>query len=192
MLEKVQLKKKTSLSSLSDIEKIEIEHQVQFQFEYTNFKTFVKMTKIGGLANVLGGLFVVWVLYHQVNSIALLSWYAILFVLNTTNLVWSAYFNYRYKEMTRALLRKWLHGLYVIMACMCLTWGAIGFLFTPRDPYYELYIITFLQVVALSYGFGATFDFILALDSVICLLLPTIIFRIYAATIYETYLKGSD
>lgn len=192
MLEKVQLGKKTYLSSLSSLEKIEIEEKVQFEFEYTNFKTFAKMTKIGGLANVLGGLFVVWVLYHQVDQILLLSWYAILFTLNMTNIVWSAYFDYRYKDMTRILLRNWLRGLYVIMACMCLTWGAIGFLFVPRDPYYELYIITFLQVVALSYGFGATFDFDLALDSVICLLLPTIIFRIYEAIIYETYLKGSE
>lgn len=181
MPEKIPLHEKTYLSSLSDREKKEIEEKVNFELELTNYNTLKKMTVVGGVANALAGLFVVWVLYYQIKHTTLFNWYSMLITIVIINIAWSSFFAYRYKDITIELLKKWHSGLYIILAVLCLTWGFIGVLFITPQPYYQLFVITFLQIAILCFGFGTVVDFPASIITISCLTLPTIGFRIYEA-----------
>ena len=135
--------------------------------------------------------FVICVLYSHISHIKLLTWLSLLIILNSVNILWSAYFSYRYSTISAEHLKQWHKGLYFILAALCLTWGSIGILFNSQDPFYQLFVITFLQIVVLGYGFGTIFDFLLALLCVICLLVPSISYQLYE-TFQQVANHGQD
>lgn len=191
MSKKIPLHEPTYLSSLNENEKQEIKNKVNFKLKLTNFNTLKKMTIVGGLANALGGMFFIWILYNQVNHAILFNWYIALVAINIINIGWSGYFGIKYKEITFLLLNKWLKGLYVILAGLCLTWGSIGILFVTDNLHYQLFVITFLQIAALNFSFGSLFDFTLAVICITCLLLPSIGYQFYKAA-YAISMAGQD
>jgi len=191
MASKILPEKKTYLSSLSEDEKKEIEENVNYQLHLTNFNTLKEMTLVGAFTNALTGFFVIWVLYKQVSHSILFSWYALLILFNVINVVWSEFFAYGYPHLTIGLLKKWHKGLYFILAGLCLTWGSIGVLFVSQNPFYQLFVITFLQIAVLSFTFGSIFDFLLSLICIVCLLMPTITWQLYEAIMHVATL-GHD
>lgn len=178
MTKKIQSNKKTYLSSLSENEQKEIGDKVNYELELTYCNNLKKMTVVGAITNALAGFFVIWVLYQQVSHFTLISWYSILILCNGINVAW-AIFGYKYAEITPVLLKKWRYGLYFIMIVLCLTWGSMGILFISGNPFYQLFVITFLQVAVLGFSFTSIFDFILAIICITCLLLPTIGYHLY-------------
>lgn len=63
--------------SITPNEKKEIDLQVEFEMHEAQ----CKMIKVGGITNVVMGLFIVWVFYTQINSLFLIGWYSTLFLL---------------------------------------------------------------------------------------------------------------
>jgi diguanylate cyclase (GGDEF)-like protein len=182
MPNKIPESKPTYLASLSDLERKTMDEKVNFELELTNYYTLTKMASLGGLTNILAGAFIIWVLYGQIPLRTLLNWYGILVVVNLVNIFWSTFFKYRYKEIQPDILNNWRSGLYFIFASLCLTWGSIGVFFIPANPYYQFFVISYLQLVVLGCSFGSIIDFSAALISISCLLLPTIIYHFYKAT----------
>lgn len=166
-------------SSLSDAEKKELDEKVKFELEQNHYSAITKMTVIGGLSNLFAGMFVLWVMYHQIALDTLFNWYAGLISFNLLNIGWSGFFKYKYKEITSSLLKKWRYGFYFIFSGLSLTWGFIGVLFVPPSLHYQVYVVTFLQVATLSFAFSTFIDFRLSLMSISCLLLPTITYEIF-------------
>ncbi len=175
----------TKSSSLNAAEKQEIEHKVEFEV----VKSHYNMIKLGAVANVLSGIFVIWILYGEVSLSLLIGWYIALVLANVANIVWANYYSGSIAKPD--LLKMWRKGFFFLLAAICLIWGSIGILFVSHDAHYELYIITFLQVVVLGFSFSSVTDFIIAVLSISCLLIPTIFYRLYL-TIYSRMTIGYD
>ena len=191
MAKKIQTYPIKYLSSLSEAEKAEINESVNYKLELSNYNTLKKMALAGGFINALAGFFVIWILHNQINHSVLFGWYSVLLIFNFTNVAWSVYFGKKYAHMTVGLLKKWHHGLYYLLSGLSLTWGSIGILFISHNPVYQLFVITFLQIVVLSYGFGSIFDFLLVLICIVCLLIPTISYQVYDS-IQQFFTLGND
>ncbi|MDR3478491.1 MAG: EAL domain-containing protein [Gammaproteobacteria bacterium] len=149
-----------------------IEKKVKFELD----KSHCKVIKLGALANVTGGIFIIWILYNQTVLSHLICWYVALVFINVINTLWALY--YERRDVTLAELKHWRMGLYAILVVLCLIWGSIGFVFVSTNPHYQLFIITFLQVVVLGFCFGSVVDFNASAICITLLLSPTIIFRL--------------
>jgi diguanylate cyclase (GGDEF)-like protein len=154
-------------------EEFNIAKKVEFELD----KSHSGVIKLGSLANVIASIFVVIVLRAQIPPNYLLVWFGVLMLTNSLNVVWA--YIYQKPDVTYEQLRRWRQVMHFMLFMICLTWGSIGIIFTTTNVYYELYIITFLQVAALGFCFGSVVDFMAAFICTATLLLPTIVYRIY-------------
>jgi len=191
MAEKVSPVKKTYLSSLNESEKKEVDEKVKYELYLTNYSTLKKMTFVGAITNVLTGIFLIWVFYGQINHKILYGWYAALVFFNVVNVGWST-LGYKHSEITTSMLQKWYKGLCFILAGLCLTWGSIGILFFSENPFYQLFVISFLYVAVLGFTVSSIFDFFLAVICISCLLVPTTIYQFYLAVINTNVLGHNN
>ncbi len=151
----------------------QIDQKIDFELD----KTHYKVIKLGAIANTIAGLFVVWMLSDKAPLMYLISWYAILAITNVFNIVWANY--YENREVTPERLQTWRSGMHFIVASICIVWGSIGILFYSNQALYQLYIITFLQVVVLAFAFSTVVDFTTTAVSLSCLVVPTAVYRFY-------------
>lgn len=172
-------------SQLNPIEEQEIEQQVGLEI----VKSHYNMLKLGATANIISGIFVFWILSPRVGLPILSVWYAFIVLTSLIDVLWAYRFNIT--DITYEELQKWRNGFYFIVAAICLTWGSIGIMGEQGDIRYELYAITFLQIVVLAFTFTAVTDFTLSAISITCLLIPSIAFRGYLA-IYSLVTTGHD
>lgn len=172
--------------SLNEKEIKDIEHKVDFELNEMQ----LKMIKIGGLTNIIGGNLVPWVLYNQISLYYVFTWYAILVLVNIINIIFS--FSFQYAKVTPDKIDPWLKMYHLIfMPPVCLVWGSIGVLFIATDLQHQFYILVLLFAVALSFSIGTITDIRACIISVSGILLPTIIYRLYAG-IYSLHTTGQD
>lgn len=154
---------------------MDIEQQIDFELD----KTHYSIIKVGAVANTLAGIFVIWILHKQTSLSLLISWYAILILINLCNIFWANH--YENTKVTANDLRTWRLLMRFIVGSICLTWGSIGVIFYSADILYQFYIVTFLQVVVLAFAFSTVIDFVTTATSLSCLVVPTAIYRFYLA-----------
>lgn len=154
-------------------EKQHINMKVDFELNELQFK----MIKIGGITNILSGIFVVWVLYGQVKFSLLINWYIALVFINLINMSFSIF--YQYKKVTPEQIGLWITIYHIILMTLCIVWGSIGFLFIPDNLQYQLYITVFLLAVLVGFSLGTVTDFVASIISIGCLLIPYIVYHIY-------------
>lgn len=141
----------------------------------------LKMTRIGAITNIIGGLLVIWILYQQINLSFLITWYAVLVLFNVINICFSFYFSY--SQVIPENISKWLKAYhYLIMPPVCITWGMMPVLFNSADLHHQVYITALLLAVLISFSFATMSDFKASVISICGLLLPSLIFRIYSGT----------
>ena len=183
MSQTISITKSAESTLLSSQEKKRIREKV----EYEIVKSHHKMINAGSITNIISGIFVVWILFGQEKLSLLLGWYGALIFVSLLDMAWAKH----YRKPDLAELKVWRRGFYVIMALLCLVWGSIGILFHEADPHYQLYIIAFLLAVLIGFSFSSVTDFKIALISILCLLLPTILYRT-SIGFYRIYTIGHD
>lgn len=175
MTYRVTFKKTREAAQLTVNEEREIEQKVEAQIARSHYSGI----NLGGIANCLSGIFIIWVLYGHIPNQLLFVWYGIIVAVSFIDSAWA--FLFRKSGDNPVQLKRWRYGFYVILTAISLAWGSMGVLFQPDNIHYELYIITFLQVVVLGFCFTSVTDFTIALIAISCLLLPAIIYRGYSA-----------
>lgn len=160
-----------------------INQKVKFEIA----KTVYKMAFLGALANIVSATFVLFIV-NFVTSIKVITWYAILVAENIINIVWS--YSKRKVIENPSALENWQIVLYLIFIPICLTWGSMPIVFYSDNFHYQLYILAFLLAVVIGFSFPSVIDFNLAIISITCLLLPTIIYYFYLA-IYFAQVDGN-
>lgn len=185
MIEKTALNKNDNFFSLSDIEKSEIDQQVKFELNEMQ----LKMVIIGGITNILSGIVLALVIFNQVKSTVLFTWYSVLVIVNVLNIVFSLI--YKHHKIVPSQIGKWLVVYHIILAIVSITWGSIGILFLAVDLNHQLFIIAFLLAVLVGFSFGTITDFTASCISICCLLVPTIAVRIYLG-VHSIITTGSD
>lgn len=168
----IELKSIQGNTDLNEPEKKEIETKIDFEIVNGHYKTL----KIGSIANVIGGFFYVFFIFGQVNTKILLTWYLVLITASFADILWAR--QYESSEITLRTLHAWRKGFLPIIAVLCLTWGSIGILFVNGSNQQQIITLAFLLAVLISFGFTTITDFTLALISISCLLVPTILYRI--------------
>lgn len=163
-----------------DLVSMDIEQQIDFELD----KTHYSIIKVGAVANTLAGIFVIWILHKQTSLSLLISWYAILILINVCNIFWANH--YENTKVTADDLRTWRLLMRFIVGFICLTWGSIGVIFYSANILYQFYIVTFLQVVVLAFAFSTVIDFVTTATSLSCLVLPTAMYRFYLAVHSDT------
>ena len=162
-------------SELGVEETKEIEKKVAFELHDTQ----CKMIKIGGIANILGSLFIILVLWGHVRPLLLISWYMAVFLVNLINVILAFYYQRHSPSVEQIKPR--LKIYHFILALLCIALGSMGVLFAPDNLSDQLFVIAFLLVILVCFSFGTITDFVASLISISFLILPTIIFRIYLA-----------
>lgn len=171
-------KKRENIADISQLnakEKHEISNKVELETALSHYN----MIQLGAIANIISGIFIIWILYDSTNLITTLGWYSILVFFNVINIIWA--FRNRGTFEHPQQLRRWKMGFEVILAGICLTWGSLGILFASNNTIYELYTITFLQVVVIGFCFTSVTDFTIAFISISSLVFPSVVFRFYRA-----------
>lgn len=161
-------------TGLNAEEVLEVQHRIELALNMFQHK----MVNIGGILSAIIGFFIILALYKKVDLTFIMGWYVALVVVNRIN-VWIARKNRHIQPQQALLWRKARREYHVILTCLCLTWGAIGVLFTSENAFYELYIISYLQLLLVGFSFGTVTDFTACIISNICLLLPYISMRLY-------------
>jgi diguanylate cyclase (GGDEF)-like protein len=156
--------------------------KIRLQVNLAVARLLVKMSFLGGLANVISGLLLVWLAYKWTNSALLLIWYALLVVANFTNIGFCRY--YQDKLNNPKHFRIWRLSLLIVFAIICLIWGTIPLIFRSGNVNYELAILAFLLAVVIGFSFPSICDFKLALISICGLLTPSIVYYISEAILY--------
>lgn len=174
-----------NITQLSAEEEKEIGHKVDLEIA----KSHNSMLKLGAYANILSGIFIIWILYNHVNFSLLMGWYGAIVITSLIDVWWAR--RYEASYIIPSQLKAWRRVFYVIVAAICLAWTSLGIVFVNNDLHYELYTITFLQVVVFGFCFTSITDFVVASIAIACLLLPTIIYRIYLA-IHSILTVGYD
>lgn len=167
--------KLTKGSLLSFEESKSIEEKVAFELHETE----CKLIKIGGIANVLGGLFIFAVLYNHVKLAFLVSWWAALFVINAINVVLAVYYQHNHPGPEKIHSR--LKAFYIVIGLLCTVLGSMGVIFISTDLHHQFFIIAFLLIILVCFSFGTISNFILSTISINCLLVPSIVFQSYLA-----------
>lgn len=158
---------------LTDSEKAEIDQRIHIE----TAKIACGMSTIGGTTNIVSGLFVLWVLFSKISLGVLVSWYAILVLANTVNIIAAFYFKDLLKDPRMIQIwRKLVIGIFVVI---CLTWGSMPIIFITPDTNYQLYVLAFLLAVVIGFSFPSLTDFTLAILSICCLLVPAIFFYLF-------------
>jgi diguanylate cyclase (GGDEF)-like protein len=179
------VKENVKNSHITNSEEKDIEDKISFEI----VKSHHSMIKLGGVTNIIAGIFVVWTLYSQENTTLLWSWYVALVVASLVDILWAN--RYKYSDITPAKLNTWRKGFFVILAGLCLVWGSIGVLFISGGLQYQFYTIAFLLAVLIGFSFTAVTDFIIASISIACILGPTIFYRTFIG-FQNLILEGHD
>lgn len=173
-------------SSFGQLDERRIEQHVDFELNEMQ----LKMTKVGAITNIVGGLLVIWVLYSQISFSYLLTWYLIFCLLNIINIIFSFYFEYC--KVTPNKIMGWLKAYhYLIMPPVSLAWGMIDIMAISADLQHQFYIITLLLAVLICFSLGTITDFKASIISIAGLLLPSLIVRYYLG-IHSVWTLGHD
>lgn len=171
MQEKVML---TETAFLSSSEEMAIEKKINFELNTMQ----LNMTRIGGITNIISGIFVILIMYGQAKLSTLFIWYAVLVFFNLINMLFS--FFYQYSKVQPEKITPWLRVYhYVTLPPVCLIWGVMGILFISADFSHQVYVISFLLAVLVGFSFGTVTDFIASVISISCLLIPYLSLRMY-------------
>jgi diguanylate cyclase (GGDEF)-like protein len=167
---------------LTHSEESEIAQKVEFEIT----KLHYDMVTLGGLTNIISGLVFTCIFLNQGNLLLLFGWYSALVLTNVVNILWA-----KHHPLTVEGLRAWRKIFNYIFAFLCLTWGSIGIFFASGDAHYQLYTNVFLLAVLIGFSFSTAIDFTLAPIGISCLLLPTVVFRIYQG-VTDLITTGTD
>ena len=174
MTHKIEQNDFSDISSFSTKEETLIEQKIDFELNEMQ----LKMTKVGAITNIIGGLLVIWLLYNQIKLSYLVTWYAVFCAINIINIIFSFYF--QYCKVTPDKIVVWLRAYhYLIMPPVCIGWGVVGIMSLPADLQHQFYIITLLSAVLICFSLGTITDFTASIISITGLLLPSVIFRTY-------------
>lgn len=176
-MEEIKLEQYDTSKNITPIENQEINQRVDFELHNAQ----CKMIKVGGITNIVMGLFIIWVFYGQVKFVILMSWYAILFTINGINMGLNFY--YQAHKPTPQEIQKRLRTYHIILVPLCLTWSSIGVLFVidSTNLAYQLFAIAFLLIVLVGFSIGTGTDFTASILSITSLLIPPIVFHAYTA-----------
>lgn len=181
------VKDKADAKTLSFGEQLDINNKIDFEI----VKSHHNMLKLGAVANIVGGALYVLLMFRLMEKTDpqyLYIWYLILFLTNSLNIVWSL----RYEgNITPERLHTWRKVFLYILAAICLAWGSIGIIFLTGTIQYQLITLTFLLAVLICFTFSSVTDFTVGLISILCLLVPTIVYRGFLG-IYGIYLQKPD
>jgi diguanylate cyclase (GGDEF)-like protein len=166
---------------------INIENKVDFQLHEMQ----LKMTVVGGTANIIGGLIVIWVLFGQVPFSHLIGWFTALAFFNLINITVSLYT--RFYKLTPVNITFWTriyHG--AMMPPVCIIWGVMGILFfNPEGTGSQIYLYILLLLVVFSFALATISDFVASAITISLLTLPFIGFRFFLGA--QSYLTtGKD
>ncbi len=154
---------------------IDIEQRVDFELNEMQLKMII----IAGVLNIIGALLVPWILKGQASLSLIFTWYFILAFLNLSNICFSLAF--QFAKITPDKISPWLNAYrFFFIPCVSVIWGMIGVLFTSADLIHQLYLIILLLAVLVCFGLGTISDFKASIISICGVLLPSIIFRLYA------------
>lgn len=166
-----RLRKTLPVTGASD--DVDIDKKISFELN----KMECKAITLGGITNIIAGAFVVWALYTNSQLVELIGWYVVLVLVNVLNILWALHFEYG--NATPVQLQSWRKFTRVILATLALTWGSIGVLFVSGNLHYQLYTIAFLLAVLIGFSFGSVTDFVGSALCIICILFPSIFYRVY-------------
>ncbi len=173
MAEKIVIEQSDAADNLSFAEQSEIENKIDYEIVSGHYK----MLTLGAVANAIGGLVYVLVMFDYCIVRTLFAWYLVLVLTSLIDILWA--WNYRSNNITLQELKNWRKGFLVIVAMLCLTWGSIGLLFASINNQEQIITYTFLLAVLISFAFSTSMDFTVAAISIACLLLPTITIDIW-------------
>src|SRR5581483_8471409 len=81
-------------------------------------KSHYNMIRLGGITNIVSGIFVIWVLYGQDKLTTLLSWYSALVLINIINIIVA--YSYSKRITNSVVLKHWYEIFAVIFATICI------------------------------------------------------------------------
>src|SRR6185312_508574 len=160
--------------SLSAEEEFEVVKKVQL--ELANFQH--KVVNIGGILNPIAGIFIILTLLHKVALSHLIIWYAALMIVNAINVAVA----YRNKNLTPDQTLPWRNALrsyHILIGTLCFIYGSIGILYISDDAAYQLFVITFLELLIIGFNIGTVTDIVACGISNIFLLLPYLSLNVY-------------
>ena len=173
-------------TSADDSEEIQVRHKVLLELNRYQHK----MVNLGGILSHVIGFFIVLALLGKASLHDLIAWYIALFTVNLLN-VKVAYRNRLVKPSEPLQWRKAMRDYHVMIGILCLTWGSLGILYTSKDPHYQLYLITYLQLLLIGFSFGTVTDYTACVISNICLLFPYLVVKIWTGVL-AIYATGHD
>lgn len=166
----------------------EAEVQKKVAYELNAFQHHI--IYVGGILNPFVGLFIIAALYHRVPLSYLLSWYAALFIANAFNM-YTAYRNRFITPSQPIAWKKARHAYHNNLGIVSLLWGIVCILYVSENIYYQLFLLTFLELCIVGFCFGTITDYKASIVSVSCILLPYLSVRIYSG-IYTFIVNGAD
>lgn len=162
-------------ASLSISAKIDPETNAKLNIQLNSIQ--LKMIKIGGITNIVSGIFVIWILKNTTSLTLLFYWYSALVIINIVNITFSLYFER--KKLSPESFNRWKNYYHVILGILCLVWSSMFFLFPVHNVHYQFFYAALLFSVIVGFSFGTITDFRASIISIACLTIPTIIFKIY-------------
>ncbi len=166
-------------SSLSPEEEFAVSKKVQFQL--ANFSH--KVVNIGGILNPIAGLFIVLTLLNKAKLFYLILWYAALMIVNIIN-VYVAHQNKKITPDQTASWRNALRSYHFLISILCFIYGCMGILYVSDEPAYQLFALTFLELLIIGFNIGTITDIVACCLSNIFLLIPYLSWSIYT-TLYS-------
>lgn len=166
---------------LSLAEQQEIEQKIEIE----SVKFIHNLVRLGAFANILGGLFYITSIYNPAQKILIITWYTLLVAINLFNLAWGWRFERGPADYQGIMLCR--KGYLYIVTAICLLWGSIGILFM-KGADQQMTTIIFLFAVLICFSFSTAIDLYLGIVSILCLLIPTIIYHCFLALPYLVYL----
>ncbi|MBA2654804.1 MAG: EAL domain-containing protein [Gammaproteobacteria bacterium] len=140
-------------------------------------KIAINMSTLGGTTNIISGLFVLWVMFNKASLGLLLGWYGLLVLANLVNIGAARY--YRNKIADPRVHKIWRLVFSIIFGVICILWGIMPILFYTPEINFQVYTLSFLLAVIIGFSFPSITDFTLAVISLCCLLVPSIVFYLY-------------
>lgn len=165
------------------------EKKINRQVDLEIAKIVSRMGLLGAVANIVSGLFFIWVVHSSANFYILISWYSVLFFANVANIFLNQYYKDKLIDPKKRIV--WRFLLLLLFAIICLTWGSITLLFPAPSPNYQLSVLAFLLAVVIGFSFPSISDFSLGVISISCLLIPTIIYYLYKGIFHLNVGDGS-
>lgn len=163
---------------LTKIEQQQLDSKISFETS----KSFHSMVKLGAFSNILGAFFYVLAIYDTKNARAILIWYGVLFLANLINVFWALRFEY--KDITVQEMRTCRQGFLYLVIIICLIWGSIGILIMSQGIQQQITTIIFLSAVLICFSFSTTIDLTMGIVSILCLVMPSILYHIYLTVFF--------